>query len=89
MKFGNTVKQMVFEILEKRGADGLVNPDTCHCKKDDLFPCEADFSACLPGYIGPCTCGEDCDCHLYVTREDAEISKLDGIIDDMQSTMKK
>ncbi len=79
MKFGITVKRIVFEVLKKKGADGLVNPDTCHCKRDDLFPCEADFSACLPGYIGPCTCDEGCDCHLYVTREEAKEAGLEDL----------
>lgn len=46
-----TVIDMVRKALEEAGYDGLYNENgECACVKDDLRPCDSDFSQCRPGY---------------------------------------
>lgn len=51
------VKEIIKEYLEKNGYDGLFLPGNCACKKNDLMPCDVNFSECIPGYLYKCDCG--------------------------------
>tara|TARA_R100000365_G_C2748574_1_gene80553 strand:+ start:6139 stop:6387 length:249 start_codon:yes stop_codon:yes gene_type:complete len=66
----------VIEIVEAHltsiGADGLVYPGECGCKKGDLVPCGSDFSSCQPGWIGPPSSDDDGEWAMYVSRERAD-----------------
>ena len=58
------VADIVKRFLEENGFDGLYT-DECGCKKDNLFPCDSDGAKyCVPGYQGPCHCGEDHGFHV-------------------------
>lgn len=58
------VREMIKTELEKRGYEGLYEPDgECACETDDLFPCGQCFGEignCKPGWKVPCPeeCGE-------------------------------
>lgn len=66
-----TVKEIVEDYLKKHGYDGLYQEDLeCACLIEDLFPCET-VGDCLPGYKGPCDCGDDCRFHIYGSKEAA------------------
>jgi hypothetical protein len=50
--------------LLQREYDGLFNGGhECACTTDDLIPCSEGCDDCLPGYEGPCDCGEH-DFHI-------------------------
>lgn len=59
-----TVHDIVEAALKKHGYDGLFFPGECSCKIGDLMPCNSDCSACQPGYLQPCDCGESCEWHI-------------------------
>lgn len=44
------VKEIVTSYLNINGYDGLCSHE-CGCYKEDLAPCENDYSSCVPAYI--------------------------------------
>ncbi len=44
------VKEIVINYLNTNDYDGLCC-DECNCYKDDLAPCESDYSSCQPAHI--------------------------------------
>ena len=59
------VRQIVHAYLVANGYEGLYAPwGFCSCRLTELLPCSNAVEDCLPGYKGPCDCGEGCDWHI-------------------------
>ena len=73
------VHDIVKKYLKENGYDGLLHEDRgCACSLNDLAPCGEMEQTCMPGYKGPCQCGEGCDFDIYGNRPDNQRHSPDG-----------
>lgn len=68
-----TVGEILREYLKANGYEGLAGEE-CSCEIDNLCPYEcADVLGCVPGHKVPCDCGEGCEWHIGIKKEDDTI----------------
>ena len=68
------VNDIVADYLTKNGYDGLFSFSECACLIDDLAPCGDIQGDCIPGYRGPCGCGDHAF-HICSSRAEVEAEK--------------